>query len=92
MTRSPPTEVHWTPEEYELIDRLNKENVCVYFRKQLLLIHKNGNAQGTTAGDRKVLIRTGLVVSKGRGRGFSTFTLTPWAINWLNIKTHAPSD
>ena len=79
-------DVNWTPEEYELIDRLTKENLCIHFRAELLNIHKNRNTIGSRPNTRKALLRSGLINRRLLGRGYTDFTLTTWALEYMKLK------
>jgi len=79
-------DINWTPAEHELIDRLTKENLCIFFRAELLNIHINKNTNGSGPRTRKALLRSGLLNKQVLGRGYTDFTLTTWALEYLNLK------
>ena len=79
-------DINWTPAEHELIDRLTKENLCIYFRTELLNIHKNRNTNGSGPRTRKALLRSGLINRRQMGRGYTDFTLTTWVLEYMKLK------
>ena len=78
-------ETNWTPEEYEFIDRVNKENMCIHFRRELLYLHKHGGSKGSHPNVRKALVRTGLLIRRHYGRGYTNYTLTDWALAYMKL-------
>ena len=79
-------DINWTSAEHELIDRLTKENLCIHFRDEILNIHKNRNTIGSRPNTRKALLRSGLINRRLMGRGYTDFTLSEWALEYMNLK------